>query len=298
MARFMLVSSAVLVTAACGGASAPKVPGEEAVVLSDTAPPAGYEKLRELAVTSGKGCGMLGERGSAEGARAEMRRAATKLGAAYVQLTQAEKPPVNHQCMEHAHQLRGVAYRKTEPLPAATSAPAAPLASAPPARPRGFIVQDYEGVETATKPAAATARSKVTLTLAPGDGSRSALSGDYSCSGDEQRADLDVWGTPLISDWTAGNALTLRIKPDAAMSLSVSFMDGNHAGYTQKTELLVAGQWQTVRLPFDKFWFNPFGPPGDVKGAPLDRRNVTAFGFAPQGCTNGHFLIDDFALSE
>jgi hypothetical protein len=131
MARFMPGISAVLVTAACGGASAPKVPGEEAVVLSDTAPPAGYEKLRELAVTNGKGCGMLGQPGSAEGARAEMRRAAAKLGAAYVQITQTEKPPINHQCLEHAHGLRGVAYRKTKPRAATTTAPTTPTVGAP-----------------------------------------------------------------------------------------------------------------------------------------------------------------------
>ena len=233
-------------------------------MLSDAAPPAGHEKLRELAVTSGKGCGMLGQPGRAEGARAEMRRAAASWA-----------PPTCSSPKRKSH------LSTTNASSTLTSSAASPTASwsrrwprqrsvrpgrhAQTSQPRGSIVQDYEGVETATKPAAATARSKVTLTVAPGDRSRSALSVDYSCSGDEQRADLDVWGTPLVSDWTAGNALTLRIKPDATMSLSVSFVDGNDAGYTQKTEPLAAGQWQIVRLPFEKFWFNPFGPPGDVK---------------------------------
>lgn len=81
------------------------------------------------------------------------------------------------------------------------------------------------------------------------------------------------------------------------MSLSVSFTDANHAGYTQQTPVLVAGVWQTVTLPFDKFWLNPFGRQGDTPGHPQDRSKVQAFGFAPHGCSNGRFLIDDFTLS-
>ncbi len=56
--------------------------------------------------------------------------------------------------------------------------------------------------------------------------------------------------------------------------------------------------WQTVSLPFDKFWLNRFGPPSKAPAEPVDRSHVSAFGFAPEGCTNGHFLIDGFTLTK
>ena len=295
MRKLSPVLWSLIMTTACGGRSPNAVePAGSAVTLNAAAPPAGYEKLKELQVVSGQGCGLLGERGSPEGAEAKMRSEAAKLGASYVQLIKAEKPPINHQCAEHAHKLSGVAYRVASP-PATAAAPKPPL---PAATPAVAIIQDYEKPEPASKPAASTGRSSIALALVPGEPSGNALSVQYMCSGDDQRADLDVWTAPLATDWSHARALTLRVKPSAALALSVSFMDGNHAGYTQLTDPLVAGEWQAVLLPFDKFLFNPFGPPGDVKGAPQDRAAIAAFGFAPRGCNNGHFLIDDFKLAE
>jgi hypothetical protein len=248
-------------------------------------------EVRQLSVQSGKGCGFAGEAGSRENADAKLRAEAAKLGASFVRVTSVQAPGPNHQCLEHEYKLSGVAYRKVVAHLAA-AAPTAGLAAAP-----GAVVQDYEPGAPASKPSEASAVSRISITLAAGDPTGNALSVEYGCSGTEQRALLDVWSEPRSSDWSGASALTLRIKPDQAMSLSVSFMDGNHAGYTQKTPLLVAGVWQAVSLPFDKFWLNPFGPPGDTPGQPQDRSKVQAFGFAPQGCSNGRFLIDDFALS-
>ena len=263
------------------------MPGASEVVLSEAAAPAGFVQLRELSVQSGQGCGVLGRSGSRADAEAKLRGEAAKLGASFVHVTAVREPQPNHQCVEREFKLTGVAYRKPATPVAATPAPPAPSA----------IVQDYEPGAPVSKASEGTAVSRLELRLVAGEPSGNALSVDYGCSGTEQRALLDVWSAPRARDWSQASALSFRIKPDAAISLSVSFMDGNHAGYTQKTAPLVAGTWQTVTLPFDKFWFNPHGPPGDIPGAPLNRSSVEAFGFAPEGCANGHFVIDDFALT-
>jgi hypothetical protein len=107
---------------------------------------------------------------------------------------------------------------------------------------------------------------------------------------------LDTWTEARARDWRDAAALRLKIKPDAPLSLSVSFLDGNHARFTQQTDLLAAGAWQTVTLPLYKFWHDPNGPSGDRPGAAVDLRDVSAFGFAPRDCGSGHFSIDDVAL--
>jgi hypothetical protein len=275
----LLLALTLATTTGCGAnAAKPATPGAAEVVLSEDAAPAGYVELHKLSVQSGKGCGFAGESGSRQDAEAKLRGEAAKLGATFVRVTDVQVPRPNHQCLEHEYKLSGIAYRKVIATPAA-------------------VVQDYEPGAPVSKPSEPSAISRLSITLAAGDPTGNALSVEYGCSGTEQRALLDVWSEPRTSDWSKASALSLRIKPDAAMSLSVSFMDANHAGYTQKTPPLSAGVWQTIRLPFDKFWLNPFGPQGDTAGQPQDRTKVQAFGFAPDGCSNGHFLIDDFALS-
>jgi hypothetical protein len=284
-----LSSACLALLAACGPAARPLSPEAARVTLSDKAPPEGYERLTLISAQSGKGCGVTGSRGSREDAEAKLRAEAERVGATYVQLTEQSGPKPNHQCLEHEHKLGGIGYRKPNaaPAPVPTAARVATLG----------VVQDYEPGAPPSKPAEATAVSRVNVTLAAGDPSGNALAVDYGCSGAEQRALLDVWSLPRTSDWSKARALSFRIKPEGALVLSVSFLDGNHAGYTQKTQPLTAGSWQTVTLPFDKFWLNPFGPQGDTPGAPQDLSRVGSFGFAPDGCGNGRFLIDDFSLS-
>lgn len=278
----------------CGaGAVEPVVPGAADVVLSEQSAPAGYVEVRQLSAQSGKGCGIAGQSGSREDAERKLRGEAAKLGATLVQVTDIQVPRPNHQCLEHEYKISGVAYRKVA-APAPVVLSSAPKASAPPTP--VAVVQDYEPGAPVSKPSEASATSRVTVTLAAGDPKGNALSVDYGCSGVEQRALLDVWSQPRTSDWSKARSLSLRIKPDAAFSLSVSFIDGNHAGYTQQTPPLVAGVWQTVNLPFDKFSLNPFGPQGDKLGQLPELSQVGAFGFAPAGCSNGHFLVDDFTL--
>ncbi len=135
-----------LIHSACGGNPPPQSAAARGVVLSEQAPPSGYVRVRELRVTSGKGCGVLGQAGSREGAEALLRDEAAKLGASYVQVTRFVPPPPNHQCLEHEHELRGVAYRDpadappasvgrgSPPTPVASPAPTAAAAVAAPPR--------------------------------------------------------------------------------------------------------------------------------------------------------------------
>lgn len=119
---------------ACGGKLPPPSAAARGVVLADEPPPPEYSRLREISVTSGKGCGVLGESGSREAAEALMRHEAAKLGARYVQLTSFEGPRPNHQCLEHEHRLSGVAYRGPSAAAPASVAHGATLTLAP-ARP-------------------------------------------------------------------------------------------------------------------------------------------------------------------
>jgi hypothetical protein len=287
-----VVSLSVLaLAAACAQPRSPSVSG--GVTFAETPPEAGYERLGELQVQSGKGCGLLAERGSRDDAAAKLRAAASRLGASYVHITKVEEPRVNHQCQEHEYKLSGVAYRArpaTPPTPPTTAAPTTPTHELP------LVLHDYEGDATLGKPAPATANSSVTVALAPGERG-TALSVTFTCSGTEQRAGLDVWSSVAHGDWRGARSVQLRIKPDSAFGLSVSFMDGHHTGYTQQTQPLSPNTWQSVTLPLDKFWHNPYGPPGDAPGAPVDLSRVEAFGFAPYGCGSGHFLIDDIVVT-
>src|SRR6187431_3591408 len=113
----------VVAVAACGSKPALS-PQAAAVVISEAAPPNGYVSVKALRVSSGKGCGVLGERGSVEDGYDKLRVEAAQLGASYVQVSFVQKPPVSHQCMQHEHKLGGVAFR-------APSAAKAPVAAAP-----------------------------------------------------------------------------------------------------------------------------------------------------------------------
>jgi hypothetical protein len=280
--------------AGCGAQQPALTPAAQAVVLGDAAPPDGYVEVRSLDVTDGQGCGVFGRSGSREGARQKLRAEAAKLGASYVRITEAEEPKPNHQCLEHQYKLHGIAYRTQAQAPAVAAAASAPTLPAPTSP---VVLQDYEGGAALGKPARATETSNLSISLVASVTSSNALSVAYTCQGDDQRASLDVWNDAPTTDWRGHSSLSLKLKPDAAISLSVSFMDGNHTGYTQHSEPLTPGVWQAVTLPLAKFWHNPFGPPGDKPGAPVDLSNVQSFGFAPLGCTNGHFLIDDIQLT-
>jgi len=128
----MTFSLRLALLAGFGVACNSPVPAQSAaarnVVVSDEPAPSSYVRLKELSVKSGSGCGVLGKAGSREGAEAQLREDAAKLGASYVQLTRAQAPRPNHQCLEHEHQLSGVAYAKR-----GAATPVAPPPPPPPA---------------------------------------------------------------------------------------------------------------------------------------------------------------------
>jgi hypothetical protein len=291
------VTLTVTLLAGCAGPPPASTPGSVAVVLSDAAAPSGYVEVAPISVTSGKGCGFVGSEGSREDAERLLRDKAATLHASFVRITEYRGPRPNHQCREREHVLSGIAYRAA--VATVTPSSAAPVSPPPAAQPQraAMTLLDYEGNAALGRPAAASATSSVALTLAAGDDSANALSVTYTCSGGDQRARLDVWNEARISDWHAASAVTFRVKPDAAISLSFSFIDGHGTGYTQTTGPLTPGAWQTVTLPLNQFSHNPFNPPGDHPGAPVDPTRISAFGFAPQGCQDGHFSIDDFRLA-
>lgn len=118
--RSRVVFGVACLFVACGGKAPAQSARARGIVLSEQEPPAGYVRAGELSVKSGKGCGMLGERGSREDAEARLRNEAVKLGARYVRVTSYEPPRPNHQCLEHEHKLSGIAFRDPADAPAPT----------------------------------------------------------------------------------------------------------------------------------------------------------------------------------
>jgi hypothetical protein len=101
----------------------------------------------------------------------------------------------------------------------------------------------------------------------------------------------DVWCDAENADWTAGRAISFDARSDAAVRISVSFLDRNRVAYTSWSEL-PAGVWQTVRIAFDSIRPNPyFQPPGADTAAPIDVSRVDRIGFAPQGPTAGRLAV-------
>ncbi|MDF3064807.1 MAG: hypothetical protein K0R38_408 [Polyangiaceae bacterium] len=280
----------------------PKSPVDQKVRLSEQAPPVGYVQVRALSIQSGKGCGLLAERGSREDADQKLRIAADKLGATYVQVTGRREPGPNHLCLEHEYHVSGVAYRapgfpalsSAAPPSSAAPVPSSAASATVPTLPHALL--NFDSDATVGKPARSTDRTSVALSLAPGDGAGTALSVSHRCQGSEPQALLAVWFDLGRIDFRSAKALSLRVKPDAALTLSVSFMDGNRTSWTQQPAPLTPGVWQTVTLELYKFWHNPYGPPGDKPSAPMDLTAVSAFGIAPKDCADGHYLLDDVRL--
>jgi hypothetical protein len=120
---------------------------------------------------------------------------------------------------------------------------------------------------------------------------------DYPAGAGDPAA-RDVWCDVESRDWTRGSVIRFAIKPDRAISISVSFLDGNRVAYTAFVPLQ-ADTWQTVRIPLDSMKPNPyFQPPGADLGARLDVRDVARIGLAPQDPEPGRFSISAIVLDE
>lgn len=106
----------------------------------------------------------------------------------------------------------------------------------------------------------------------------------------------DVWCEAENRDWSSGSAISFRVKPEAAIRISVSFIDRNKVAYTAWQDL-EAGVWQSVRIAFDDIRPNPyFQPPGAKKGSPIDVSDILRIGFAPQSESAGHLAISRFVV--
>jgi hypothetical protein len=255
---------------ACGGKSPARAAEASRVTLSEQSPPAGYVEVRAVSVQSGKGCGIFAERGSREGAEQLLRQAAEKLGATFVRITHRREPRPNHNCLEHEYQLDGVAYRLPAPVPAS------------PTFPRTLL--DFEDGSLG-KPARSTERSSVALSLATGETSGSALSVGYRCSGSDAKEVLRVWFELGRAELRGAHALSLRVKPDRAGTLTLFFEGENQQTWAQESAPLSADVWQTLTLELDKFSSGSSGPSA--------LRAPKLLGVAPTDCTDGHFLFDD-----
>jgi hypothetical protein len=132
MKLHLLVAALAGTLAACASKAPAQSASGRGLTLSDDAPPSNFERLGELSVKSGEGCGVLGKSGSREDAEARLQVEARRLGASYVQVTSSESPRPNHQCLEHEYKLSGIAYRAPAPIPPATATSTAPPTSPPP----------------------------------------------------------------------------------------------------------------------------------------------------------------------
>ena len=138
---------------------------------------------------------------------------------------------------------------------------------------------------------------------------RLSVSGDSEISGErvlvveypvptDDPAGRDVRCAAEKQDWSAGRAISFRIKSDHPVRFSLSFFDRNRVAYTTWTELK-GGVWQAVRIPFNEMRPNPFFQPPDARtGAPLDVSVVKGIAFAPHDQTSGRLEIGKFVVSK
>jgi hypothetical protein len=130
----------------------------------------------------------------------------------------------------------------------------------------------------------------------PALGDRNVLFVDYP-KPSEDPAGRDVWFETELKDWSKGRALSVLMKPDHPLKVSVSFSDRNHVAYTFWVDL--TSGWNDVRVAFDEIRPNPYSQPPDAKpGSPLDVSEVNAIGFAPQDEVAGSLALTHFVLSD
>jgi len=110
-------------------------------------------------------------------------------------------------------------------------------------------------------------------------------------------AGRDTWCDAEATDWSAGHAVSFRVKPDHAVELSVSFFDRNAVAYTSWFDLQ-GGSWQPVRISFEQVRPNPYFQRPDAKvGFPIDVTEVRGLAFAPHDETPGHLIVSKIVLS-
>jgi hypothetical protein len=158
-----------------------------------------------------------------------------------------------------------------------------------------IVIHGYEGGLSGVRAANAAVHLKVGRDPALSD--ETVLFVDYPAPTDDP-AGRDVQCDAENQDWSAGRAISFRVRPEHALRLSVSFFDRNRVVYTTFTELK-GGVWQVVRMPFDEMRPNPYFQPPDARtGAPIDVSDVRRIAFAPQDKTSGRLAIGRFVVSK
>jgi hypothetical protein len=132
----------VFVAFGCGGASVdPLLPRAEAIKVGKDPPAPGAKELGSIDVAHGSGCGLIGDRGSYEGAIALARDRASILGGDYVELVKVTGPHLDPVCYDNRYVVHGIAFKlavvpPTSSVPTASrAASAAPLGCDPPCSP-------------------------------------------------------------------------------------------------------------------------------------------------------------------
>lgn len=133
---FLCLATVCLVplSACLNNASVPPLsPPAQGVRVDSGNPPPGARLIGPVSATHGKGCGIVNQRGTEEGATAALREAAAQRGATFVKITKTIKPYPGHDCFHQEFTLEGLAYSMNELKPAAPAAVSAPppVVSAP-----------------------------------------------------------------------------------------------------------------------------------------------------------------------
>ena len=156
-----------------------------------------------------------------------------------------------------------------------------------------IVIQSFKGEISRTCSAKADFRLSVGRDPAVAD--QAVLIVEYPILARDPAA-RDVQCTAENRNWSAGRAIAFQIKPDHAMTFSLSFFDGNRVAYTAWRELK-GGVWQRIRVPFDEIQPNPYFQRADAKtGAPIDVRDVSGIAFAPQDQSSGRFTIGSLVV--
>lgn len=113
-------------------------------------------------------------------------------------------------------------------------------------------------------------------------------------TGDE--AGRDVWCDAEHDDWSGGQVVSFRAKPDHDVRLSVSFFARNRVVYTTWIDLR-GGVWQPVRVRLDLIRPNPYFQRPDANlTAPIDVTEVKGIAFAPHDDVSGRLVITSILL--
>jgi hypothetical protein len=145
------------VASGCGGASVdPVLPQAEIVKVGKEPPPEGARALGPIDVAHGSGCGLLGDRGSYEGAVALARDRAAAVGGDYVELLTVSGPHFTPTCYDNRYVVHGIAFKLAGSSGSALSRPtvgAEPKGCDPPCSP-GYVCRGGSCVALCNPPCA------------------------------------------------------------------------------------------------------------------------------------------------